>query len=394
MANGPDHDLRQRFGDLARRWWPVIANQIDEEIDRATMKQSLLRRMAHYHLNTGGKRVRAILPLLVAETLGTDPLRLVPFGAACEMLHNASLVHDDIQDGDILRRGQPAVWKEFGLAQAVNLGDAMIACAVLLMHRLEVKPELRERIVHRMFLEVLRVIEGQVQDLDLKSRLDVTLEAYLRMVEGKTSRLFALPLSGAAMLCDAGDDVEQALVEAASHIGVLYQVQDDLVDHFKAGACEAEGGDIHKGKLTVMAAHCLNTVGAEKVLGLKDVLHRLSETTDAADVVAVTTLYEEAGSVAFALAELDRRRLAALSVPGLTRHPSLITMLAEAWRHVPGAGPHPVVAGVCCGRRAPHAWRRSGAAFEQRVAATRPGANPWLELSVSTQREPRGQPPL
>jgi geranylgeranyl diphosphate synthase type I len=330
MANCPDLDLRQRFGDLTGRWWPVIAKQIDEEIDRVTIGQSLLRRMAHYHLNTGGKRVRAILPLLIAEALGADPVRLVPFGAACEMLHNASLVHDDIQDGDVLRRGQPTVWSQFGLAQAINLGDAMIAWAVLLMHRLEVKPELRERVVHRMFLEVLRVIEGQVQDLDFKWGLDVTLEAYLRMVEGKTARLFALPLSGAAMLCGAGNDVEQALVDAASHIGVLYQVQDDLIDHFRAGAGEAAGGDIHKGRLTVLAAHCLSSVEAEKGIWLKDVLCRLSETTDANDLVAVTTLYEQAGSVTFALAELDRRRAAAISAPGLRKHPVLITMLAEA----------------------------------------------------------------
>jgi geranylgeranyl diphosphate synthase type I len=149
------------------------------------------------------------MPLLIAEALGVEPGRLAPFGAACEMLHNASLVHDDVQDGDRLRRGQPTVWKKFGFAQAINLGDAMIACAVLLMHRLDARPELRERVVRRMFLEVLRVIEGQVQDLDLKRHDHVTLDDYLRMVEGKTSRLFALPLSGAAMLCGASEEVEQ-----------------------------------------------------------------------------------------------------------------------------------------------------------------------------------------
>jgi geranylgeranyl pyrophosphate synthase len=330
MNDGPDPELRRRFEDLARRWWPVIARLIDDEIESATTEQSLLRQMARYHQATGGKRLRAILPLLIAVALGDDPERLVPFGAACEMLHNASLVHDDVQDGDGLRRGRPTVWKKFGFAQAINLGDAMIACAVLLMHRLDAPPELRERAVRRVFLEVLRVIEGQVEDLDLKHRDDVRLDDYLRMVEGKTSRMFALPLSGAAMLCGASEEVEQGLVEAACHIGVLYQVQDDLIDAFGAAPGEEPGGDIREGKLTVLAAHCLSAVEAEKARWLRDVLQQPSGATSASDVAAATALYEQAGSVDFALAELDRRRSAALSVAALAGYPALITVLADA----------------------------------------------------------------
>jgi geranylgeranyl diphosphate synthase, type I len=330
MTNGPDPDLRHRFEDLSRRWWPVIEGLVDEIVDSATAEGSLLRQMARYHRATGGKRLRAILPLLIAEALGADPMRLVPFGAACEMLHNASLVHDDVQDRDGLRRGQPTVWKKFGFAQAINLGDAMIACAVLLMHRLDAPPDLRERAVRRMFLEVLRVIEGQVQDLDLKCHDHVTLDDYLRMVEGKTSRLFALPLSGAAMLCGANEEVEQGLVEAACHIGVLFQIQDDLIDALGGAPGEQAGGDIREGKLTVLACHCMNVLAPEKALWLRDVLQRPADLTSAADVVEVTSLYEQVGSVDFALDELDRRRAAALSVPGLARDPVLVAVLADA----------------------------------------------------------------
>src|SRR5262245_42398218 len=113
-----DPDLKQRFELLSRRWWPEIARLIEEVVDGATTAGSLLRQMAHYHQATGGKRLRAILPLLIAEALAADPRRVVPFGAACEMLHNASLVHDDVQDADGMRRGQLAVWRKFGVAQA------------------------------------------------------------------------------------------------------------------------------------------------------------------------------------------------------------------------------------------------------------------------------------
>jgi geranylgeranyl pyrophosphate synthase len=111
---------------------------------------------------------------------------------------------------------------------------------------------------------------------------------------------------------------------------VLYQVQDDLIDAFGATPGEEPGGDIREGKLTVLAAHCLSVVEAEKALWLWGVLHQPSDATSSADLVAAKALYERAGSVDFALAELDRRRSAALSVPGLARHPVLIAVLADA----------------------------------------------------------------
>src|SRR5438270_6085718 len=112
-------DRRTRFEALRAAWWPAIRALMDELIRESGGEGSLLRQMADYHLQTPGKRLRAILPLLIAEALGVAPERLVPFGAACEMLHNASLVHDDLQDGDSTRRGQPAVWKKFGMPQAI-----------------------------------------------------------------------------------------------------------------------------------------------------------------------------------------------------------------------------------------------------------------------------------
>ena len=115
-------DLMTRFESLRGAWWPSIRAVMDEVMHESGVEGSLLRRMANYHMQSEGKRLRAILPLLVAEALGVDPGRVVPFAAACEMLHNASLVHDDLQDGDSIRRGQPAVWRKFGTPQAINLG--------------------------------------------------------------------------------------------------------------------------------------------------------------------------------------------------------------------------------------------------------------------------------
>src|SRR5687767_3151075 len=78
--------------------------------------------MVAYQMQSGGKRLRAIVPLLVAEALSVDPERVLPFAAACEALHNATLVHDDIQDNDCTRRGLPSAWAHFGMPRAINLG--------------------------------------------------------------------------------------------------------------------------------------------------------------------------------------------------------------------------------------------------------------------------------
>jgi geranylgeranyl pyrophosphate synthase len=305
---------------------------MDEVIRESGIEGSLLRRMADYHLQSEGKRLRAILPLLIADALGTDPKQMVPFGAACEMLHNASLIHDDLQDGDSIRREQPAVWRKFGTPQAINLGDAMIAYTILLMHKLDVPAALRERATCRVLLEMLRVIEGQVQDLNLKVQADVTLEDYMRMVEGKTSRLFALPMGGAALLCGVSEEVERGLVEAACHIGVLFQVQDDILDIYGEKGRDLSGNDIREGKRSVLVVHCLESVSAQESAWLKEVLDKPRRRTTMQDVAEVRAMFKRSDSLAFALDELARRRDAALHVKALTSYPALRNVLDEACR--------------------------------------------------------------
>jgi len=172
-------------------------------------------------IETGGKRLRAVLRLRVGEAVGADPAQLVPFGAACEMLHNATLVHDDLQDGDRLRRGRATVWHRYGAAQAINLGDAMFYYTLLLVHRLELPIDRREAIARRVLEETLRVIEGQEREFRLRQFSRPPLPDYFAMVEAKTSGLFALPMAGAAALCGRPAEVVRGLQEAAGHMGPL-----------------------------------------------------------------------------------------------------------------------------------------------------------------------------
>ncbi len=323
-------DLGTRFERLRESWLPSILSLIEELVAQSSAEESLLRNMLCYQLQTGGKRLRAILPLLIAEALDVDPLRLVPFGAACEMLHNASTVHDDIQDGDVTRRGSPTAWTQFGMAQAVNLGDSMIALTILLMQRLDASVALRERATCRVLQEMLRVIEGQVEDLELRGRASVSLPEYLHMVERKTSRLFALPLSGAALLCGAPDELEAGLVDAACHIGMLFQIQDDILDMYGDKGRGQKGNDIREGKRSFLVVHCMENGSPADVNRLREILDKSRGATTQEEVAESREIFERTGSLAFGLAELARRRNSALSVPTVAAYPALLEVLDEA----------------------------------------------------------------
>ncbi len=252
-------DFRERFVSLRERWLPAILELASDAIERSSPPGSTLPGMARYHMKTGGKRLRALLPLLTAEALGSDPAALVPLGAACEVLHNATLVHDDLQDGDRLRRGEPTVWARYGMPQAINLGDAMFYWTLLLVQRLDAPADRREAVAERVLLETLRVIDGQEQEFSLKTA-PANLEGYFAMVEGKTSGLFALPMAGAALYCGAPPAVVDDLAEAARHMGVLFQIQDDVLDLYGSKGRDMVGTDIAEGKRSALVVRALTTL--------------------------------------------------------------------------------------------------------------------------------------
>jgi geranylgeranyl diphosphate synthase type I len=322
--------LEDRFENLYGSWWPSIERLIYDAISEACPADSLLKEMAIYHIKTGGKRLRAVLPLLVAQAMESDPRKLIAFGAACETLHNASLVHDDIQDGDTVRRGEPTVWHRFGTAQAINVGDALIACAFLLVQRLEASPNLRERLTRRMLFEMLLATDGQVRDLQQKASRRSSVADYLKMVESKTARLFALPIVGAASLCGADGEIEQALGEAAGHIGVLFQLRDDIIDTLGSDRGIGLGQDILDGNRSILIVHCLETANPREAAWFLRILDKPRGETTPEDVASAIALIENTGSMDFAMTEIINRRDAALMVPAIDRIPALFQMLDEA----------------------------------------------------------------
>jgi hydroxymethylglutaryl-CoA reductase len=325
---GGEDALLTHFDVLRQRHWPAIQGLIDEVVIGCTPHESTLSMMCAYHMETGGKRLRAFLPLLVAEALSVEPEKVLALGAACEMLHNATLVHDDLQDGDLVRRGRMTVWNRFGMPQAVNLGDAMFYFSVLLCQRLEAPARQKIAMSRRLLVETLRVIDGQEKEFALKAKDETSLADYFAMVEGKTSGLFALPMAGAAELCGASEELVKGLEEASRHMGVLFQIQDDTLDLFGDKGRGEVGADIAEGKRSALVVHALNTLDAPRAKELRRILDKERTATRPEEITAAIELLSAAGSLDFALDEMRQRKATALNVPSVAAHERLHALVS------------------------------------------------------------------
>jgi geranylgeranyl diphosphate synthase type I len=179
-----------------------------------------------------GKRVRPVLCLLCCEACGGDWEQALPAGAAIEIMHNFTLIHDDIEDRDETRRGRPTVWKLWGEAHGVNVGDALFALSNLALLLLAERGVPATTVVAACCLfniTQLALTGGQYLDIGFESRDEVPVEDYLVMVEGKTAALVACSCQMGALIADASDARCENLREFGRHLGLAFQMRDDIL---------------------------------------------------------------------------------------------------------------------------------------------------------------------
>lgn len=193
--------------------------------------------MLEYHLGWGpglahGKRLRPLLCLLCCTSAGGDWRQALPLAAAIELIHNFSLIHDDIQDNSPLRHGRPTVWSRWGAAQAINAGDAMFTLAFLAPHRLTevgVSAETTLFVLNELKLTCLGLTQGQYLDMSFEQRERVTVDEYLAMIERKTAVLIAAATHLGARLAGAAPERTRAFRDYGLSLGLAFQLQDDLL---------------------------------------------------------------------------------------------------------------------------------------------------------------------
>lgn len=210
-----------------------------------------------------GKRIRPLLCLLTAQAAGGNWQQALPAAASVELLHNFSLIHDDIEDGSETRRGRLTMWKVWGAAQAINSGDAMFAVAHLALNRLierDVPAASIVQALRRFDVTCVELTQGQYADMDFETRDTVSVEEYIDMITGKTAVLLAHCAELGALV--AGQDAASIEHYAAfgRNLGLAFQVIDDILgiwgDEIKIGKSAAS--DIITKKKTLPVLYGLN----------------------------------------------------------------------------------------------------------------------------------------
>lgn len=304
--------------------------------------------MMHYHMGwvdehfqpyaaPAGKRLRPILCLLACAEVGGDPSQALPAAAGIEILHNFSLIHDDVEDGDETRRHRPTVWKLWGIPQAINVGDAMFALAFAGVQRLSRRGVPAGQVLAALDLftqTCLALTEGQHLDIDFEQREQVTVADYLRMIQGKTAALIRASVQIGALLGGASPAQQEALGRFGQALGLAFQIQDDILGIWGDPAVtgKAAGNDILRRKKSLPLLHGLNSpaVGAQ--------LQALfAEAPTEEQVPIAMELLAQAGSRAYAVEQVahhhEQARQALEEGLGRSVQGSVLWQLAETLLH-------------------------------------------------------------
>ena len=279
---------------------PLVERRISDSL--CASKHSRLSNAMMHLIEGGGKRLRATLPWLVGKAVGDSHSGLLDVGAAIEIVHNFTLVHDDIMDDDDTRRGLNAVHIEYGLPTAINAGDAMLAIA---FERLVGAKGLAHKdvgaMVNRLAWMVRRVSEGQQLDIEFEDRIAVSESDYFEMIEGKTAVMFLTCAEVGARMSGADAETIQCMADWGLAVGLCFQLMDDLIDVLSDSDTlgKPAGSDLAQGKRTLMVIHALSQPDSPELDNLKAVLGKGESATQAEIDLGLAAL-KSIGSVDYA----------------------------------------------------------------------------------------------
>ena len=211
-----------------------------------------------YILQLGGKRLRPALTLMTCDFFQADCEQAMPAALAVELFHNFSLIHDDIMDEAPLRRGHQTVHEKWDVNTGILSGDAMLILAYQLF---EAYPAERFRELAKLFSKTaIEVCEGQQYDVDFETRDDVTLEAYIKMIDYKTAVLLGAAMKMGAIVAGASERCKDNMYEFGRNLGIAFQLQDDYLDAFGNPKTFGKqvGGDIIANKKTFLYITAMN----------------------------------------------------------------------------------------------------------------------------------------
>jgi len=254
---------------------PAIEKELQDQVARLNDRYtSQFYEMLTYHMGwTGegagreatGKRIRPLIVLLATASAGADWITSLPAAAAVELVHNFSLVHDDVQDNSEKRRGRSTVWTKWGVPMAINVGDALFVISnQAVMDLIKTHPALTvvraATILHDTCLDLTR---GQFLDMSYEERNDLSLDDYLPMIGGKTSALLSACTHIGALLGNAGEAEQESYRQFGYHLGLAFQMQDDILGIWgnEAVTGKSAASDLVEGKNSLPVLYALGKQG-------------------------------------------------------------------------------------------------------------------------------------
>jgi geranylgeranyl diphosphate synthase type I len=215
----------------------------------------------------GGKRLRPCFSLISCEAVNGDIIKVIPLAIALELVHNFTLVHDDIMDKSKLRRNLPTVHVKFGDASAINAGDLLFIKAFESMHNISVDCPTFKNVEFGFIDFIKEICEGQQMDMDFENKKIINEDDYIEMIRKKTAVFFQYASEAGGIVGGGNKDEINALNEYGLNAGLGFQIWDDYLDISSDETTLGKdiGNDIRNGKKTLIAVHCLNNaVGEDK----------------------------------------------------------------------------------------------------------------------------------
>jgi len=258
-------------------------------------------------LDRGGKRWRPALFLLIIEALGKNPKEFLDFAIIPEVVHNGTIIVDDVEDSSEMRRGKPCTYKIYGIDIAINVGNAMyyMPLITLMKYRDRISKEKLSRLYEIYVQEMINLSFGQAMDIawhkGLANADQINIEDYMQMCAYKTGTLARMAARMAAVLADADEKLVEKLGRFAEAIGVAFQVQDDILDLTSPEFAEKKGGrgqDITEGKRSLMVIYTLKNASEEDRRRLIEILNM--HTSDQALRDEAIAIMEKYGAIDYA----------------------------------------------------------------------------------------------
>jgi geranylgeranyl diphosphate synthase type I len=248
----------------------------------------------------GGKRLRPVLAMISCESVSGEIGRIIPLTIALELVHNFTLVHDDIMDDSKLRRNMPSVHIKYGKPTAIMAGDLLFTKAFQSMHNITSECKDFKNVEYGLIDCVREICEGQQLDMDFEQRKIVSEEEYITMILKKTAVFFQYAAEAGAILGGGTKEQSNALSEYGKNLGLGFQIHDDYLDMSSDEKTLGKdiGNDIRNGKKTLIAVHALNSATGSDKKTLQQVFGNKNSTD--AQVKQVYNLFKNLNSIKYA----------------------------------------------------------------------------------------------